>query len=328
MDVLVTGGAGFIGGHIAEGLARDGHRVTILDNLEPYYDIGIKRENLDAIREAAATGKGDATFVEGTITDPVEVDDLVKDTEIVYHQAAQAGVRKSVEEPARVNEFNVTGTVNLLEAARKHDLERFVFASSSSVYGTPDYLPYDEEHPKQPVSPYGVSKLASEQYVRVYHEIYGVPTVGLRYFTVYGPRMRPNMAMTNFVSRCLHGEPPVIYGDGNQTRDFTYVDDIVRMNLRLLTEARADGHICNIGSTDNIDINTLARTIRDAIDPSLDIEYTDAREGDAAHTHADVSKARELLDYEPSIDIREGVERFIAWYRENQEWYDPLVRRS
>ena len=328
MEVLVTGGAGFIGGHIAERVARDGHAVTVLDNLEPYYDPGIKSHNLSAIENAAANGAGHFEFIEGSITDGSLLTDLIADSDIIYHQAAQAGVRKSVEEPQKVNRFNVTGTVKLLEAARRHDIERVIFASSSSVYGTPEYLPYDEDHPTTPVSPYGVSKLAAEHYTRVYHDIYGLPTVSLRYFTVYGPRMRPNMAMTNFVSRCLHGEPPVIYGDGSQTRDFTYVEDIVRLNLQLLADDRADGSVLNLGSTDTIDILTLAEVIRDEIDPELDITFDSARTGDAEHTHADVSKAHELLGYEPTIDIKEGVSRFISWYRENQSWYDPLVRQS
>ena len=218
--------------------------------------------------------------------------------------------------------------MNVLEASRWHDVDRVVVASSSSVYGKPQYLPYDEDHPTEPVSPYGVSKLATEQYARVYNEVYGLPTVSLRYFTVYGPRMRPNMAMTNFVSRCLHGEPPVIYGDGEQTRDFTYVDDVRRVNKQLLTDDRADGEILNIGSSDNIDIQTLAEVVRDAIDPSLELVYDDPRTGDAEHTHADVTKAGELLDYEPTVSIREGVEQFIGWYRANKDWYDPLVRNS
>ncbi len=140
--------------------------------------------------------------------------------------------------------------------------------------------------------------------------------------------MRPNMAMTNFVSRCLHGEPPEIYGTGDQTRDFTYIEDIRRVNEQLLTDDSADGEIVNIGSTDNIDILTLAEVIRDEIDPTLDIVYDDARTGDAEHTHADVSKANELLGYEPTVDIRDGVNQFIDWYRANEEWYDPLVRQS
>ena len=327
-SILVTGGAGFIGGHLAEAFAGGGHDVTVLDNFEPYYDLGIKEHNVDAGRRAAEAGDGGYEFVDGSITDADLVDDLVADVDVVYHQAAQAGVRKSVEEPAKVNRYNVDGTINVLEAARAHDVDRVVVASSSSVYGKPEYLPYDEAHPTTPVSPYGVSKLATEQYARVYGEVYGLPTVSLRYFTVYGPRMRPNMAFTNFVSRCLHGEPPVVYGDGTQTRDFTYVDDVKRVNERLLADDRADGEILNVGSTDNIDVLTLAEVIRDEIDPDLEIVFDDPRTGDAEHTHADISKANELLDYEPTVDIREGARKFVAWYRRNREWYDPLVRNS
>lgn len=328
MNILVTGGAGFIGGHIAEELAASGHDITVIDNFVPYYDLGIKEHNVETARQAASDAGGSYELIEASITDEETVDNLVADTDIIYHQAAQAGVRKSIEQPKKVNQFNVDGTITILEAARNHDIERVVIASSSSVYGKPEYLPYDEDHPTTPVSPYGVSKLATEQYARVYNEVYGLPTVPLRYFTVYGPRMRPNMAMTNFVSRCLHGEPPVIYGTGEQTRDFTYVEDIRRINKQLVTDDSADGSICNIGSTDNIEIQTLAEIIRDEIDPSLDIVYDDARTGDAEHTHADVSKASKLLGYEPAVDIREGVKKFIAWYQNNKHWYDPLVRQS
>ncbi len=328
MDVLITGGAGFIGGHIAEKLAGLGHNITVVDHFVPYYDTGIKRRNVEAARAASETTDGSYELVEKSITDEAVVDKLVSGVDVVYHQAAQAGVRKSVEQPALVNEYNVDGTINILEAARKHEPRRVIFASSSSVYGKPKYLPYDEDHPTEPVSPYGVSKLASEQYTRVYSEIYGLPTVSLRYFTVYGQRMRPNMAMTNFVSRCLHGEPPVIYGTGEQTRDFTYFEDIQRINKQLLTDDSADGEILNIGSTDTIAIRTLATLIRDEIDPKLDIIYDEPRQGDAEHTHADVSKAKELLGYDPTVDIRTGVRKFIKWYRANEEWYDPLVRQS
>jgi UDP-glucose 4-epimerase len=328
MDILVTGGAGFIGGHLAVTFVAEGYDVTVLDNYEPYYDLGIKDHNVETARDAAKNSHGSYEFVDGSVTNEDLVDDLTEDADIIYHQAAQAGVRKSVEEPVKVNDYNVTGTVNILDAARQNDVDRVVYASSLSVYGKPEYLPYDEDHPNEPVSSYGVSKLTGEHYAHVYNEVYGLSTVSLRYFTVYGPRMRPNMAISNFVSRCMRGEPPVIYGDGEQTRDFTYVDDIVDANRTLLTEDNADSEVMNIGSTDNVDILTLAKVVRDEIDPSLDIEFTGAREADAEHTHADVSKAGELIDYEPSRNIREGVSEFIDWYRDNRDWYEPLVVNS
>ncbi|MDG5759861.1 SDR family oxidoreductase [Natronococcus sp. A-GB1] len=328
MRVLVTGGAGFIGGHLAESFAKAGHDVTVLDNLDPYYDTGIKERTIELGRAATAENEGAYALVEGDVRNATLVDELVGDADVVYHQAAQAGVRTSVEDPRKPNSINVDGTLNVLDAARETDLERVVLASSSSVYGKPEYLPYDEDHPTAPVSPYGVSKLAAEQYARVYGEVYGLPTVSLRYFTVYGPRMRPNMAISNFVSRCLNGEPPVIYGDGAQTRDFTYIDDVVDVNRQLLDDDSADGEIVNVGSTDTIDVRTLAALVRDEIDPSLGLEYAERRTGDAEHTHADVSKARELLGYEPSTSIREGVSRFIDWYRRNRDWYEPLVLDS
>jgi UDP-glucose 4-epimerase len=239
-----------------------------------------------------------------------------------------AGVRQSVKEPKRYNEVNVKGTLNVLEAARDRDIRQVVYASSSSVYGKPEYLPYDEKHAAKPISPYGVSKYAAEQYTRMYYDTYNLPTVSLRYFTVYGPRMRPNMAITNFVNRCVNGEPPVIYGDGEQTRDFTYIDDIVAANKAVLGETAVNGEVMNIGSTGNISIKQLATEIRDQISPDLEFEFAPRHDADAEHTHADVSKARELIGYEPTTPIREGVSQFIDWYHSNRDWYEPLVRTT
>ncbi|QLH81276.1 NAD-dependent epimerase/dehydratase family protein [Halosimplex pelagicum] len=327
MRILVTGGAGFIGGHLAEAFAADGHDVVVLDNFDPYYDTRIKDHNVEVGREAAEAGDGSYDLVEGDVRDADLVADLVADADYVYHQAAQAGVRTDYS-PRKYDEVNVDGTLNVLDAAREHDIERLVFASSSSVYGKPRYLPYDEAHLTTPISPYGASKLAGERYAMVYAERYGVPAVALRYFTVYGPRMRPNMAISNFVSRCLNGEPPVVYGDGTQTRDMTYVADVLAANRALLDTDAADGEVMNVGSTDNIDIETLATEIRDQLAPELDVEHTDAYDVDADHSHADVSKANDLIGYEPTYTIREGVEAFVEWYRENREWYEPLVRNS
>ena len=326
--ILVTGGAGFIGGHLAEQFVRDGRDVIVLDDLDPYYDVDIKRRNVECAREAARNGTGSYELIEGDVRDADLVADLVDEATYVYHQAAQAGVRTSVENPRRVDDVNVEGTLNVLDAARDSSVERIVFASSSSVYGRPRSLPYDEDHPTTPISPYGVSKLAAENYVRVYGDLYDLSTVALRYFTVYGPRMRPNMAISNFVSRCMNDEPPVVYGDGSQTRDFTHIDDVVRANAKLLETDAADGEIMNIGSTDNVSVATLAEVIRDEVAPDLGIEYDERQAGDADHTHADVTKAGDVLDYEPSEDIRSGVRKFIAWYAENRGWYEPLVRSS
>ena len=324
MQILVTGGAGFIGGHLAEQFVADGHDVVVLDNLDPFYDVRIKTHTVDCCRDAAEAG-GSYRLIEGDVRDRSDVTEAMADTEVVFHQAAQAGVRPSVEDPRRYDAVNVEGTLNVLDAAREHDTERVVYASSSSVYGKPQYLPYDEQHPTTPVSPYGASKLAGERYACAYGEVYDLSVVALRYFTVYGPRMRPNMAISNFVSRCLDGQPPVVYGDGSQTRDFTYVDDIVAANRKLLSTDAADGETLNVGSTDNIDIETLSEEIRDLLAPDLELTYDQRHAADAEHTHADTTKATDLLGYEPSYTIREGVRAFVEWYRDNREWYEPLV---
>ncbi|MFB6362110.1 MAG: GDP-mannose 4,6-dehydratase [Halobacteriales archaeon] len=327
MDVLVTGGAGFIGSHLSQALLEAGHAVTVIDNLDPYYEVGIKERNVDYSR---GIGGDRYRFVEGSITNEAQLRSLFADRsfDMVYHEAAQAGVRTSVENPQKPHAINTTALLTLLQLADEHGVERFVNASSSSVYGVPKALPYDEAHPTEPQSPYAVTKLAAEHYARVWNDLYGLPTVNLRYFTVYGPRMRPNMAITNFTSRCLNGEPPVIYGDGQQTRDFTYIDDVVDANLSLLETDVADGETLNIGSTDNLTIQALAEYIIEETGADVDPVFDSAKAGDARHTHADVSKARELLGYDPSVDIREGVSRFIDWYQENRDWYEPLVLAS
>jgi UDP-glucose 4-epimerase len=327
MSVLVTGGAGFIGSHIAERLLERGRRVVVLDNMDPFYDLRLKQHNLDVLREA---GGDRFTFVEGSITDESLVRETMADHDVgfVYHEAAVAGVRPSVEDPVRYEENNVVGLLTVLEAAEDAGVERLVNASSGSVNGEVEYLPYDEEHPTRPKSPYSVTKLASEHHCRVWNDLRDVNTVSLRHFTVYGPRMRPNMAITNFTSRCLNGDPPVIYGDGEQTRDFTHVADIVDANLALLDTDAADGEVVNVGSGERITINDLAAHIVAETGTGLDPVHDEAKEADARHSRADVSKAERLFGYEPAIGIRDGVADFVDWYRTNREWYEPLVLSS
>jgi len=307
--IVITGGAGFIGSHIAEALVPD-HEVLIIDNLDPYYSPALKQKNLDAIRE-----RGDFTFIKGDITDLALMKNVINDTvDYVYHEAAQAGVRISVEDPFKPNHSNVIGTLNILQASLDAGVKRVINASSSSVYGKVQYLPFDEKHPTQPISPYGVSKLAAEHYCRVFYEVYGIPTVSLRYFTVYGPRMRPDLAITIFTGKMLRNEPITVFGDGEQTRDFTYIDNIVKMNVKFLTTSSGDGKSVNIGGGKGISVNDLIGYLVKITKSSSKLFYSDKQRGDAEHTLADISLAKDLIGYNPEISIEDGLSRYIEWF--------------
>ncbi|MCT8337790.1 SDR family oxidoreductase [Methanoculleus sp. Afa-1] len=311
--IVITGGAGFIGSHIAEKLVSE-HEIIIIDNLDDYYSLELKRRNLKLL-----LANPNVQFIEGDITDT----DLLRrvidaDVEFVYHEAAQAGVRISVEDPFKPNNVNVLGTLNVLKASLDAGVKRVINASSSSVYGKVKYLPFDEAHPTMPVSPYGVSKLAAEHYCRVFYEVYGLPTVSLRYFTVYGPRMRPDLAISIFTGKMLANEPITVYGDGKQTRDFTYIDDIVRVNRRLLDTNAADGYAMNVGGGHRITVNDLIAHLREITGSASEIVYSDKQKGDAEHTLADTSLAEKLVGYRPEVSIREGLGRFVAWYRQHR----------
>lgn len=308
--ILVTGGAGFIGSHLSIELRKIGHDVTVLDNLDPYYPIELKRKNMVLLE-----GIG-CRFVEGDITDKKLVDDLVSDIDFIYHLAARPGVRASIENPQIPNKVNIQGTLNLLESSLKSNIKRFINASSSSVYGKVRYLPLDEDHPTLPISPYAVSKLVAEHYCRVFYEINDLPTVSLRYFTVYGPRMRPDLAIPIFTKSIMKGERPIVFGDGEQTRDFTYIDDIVQGNLRLLENSNADGQILNIGSGKRLTVNKLLVLLKNVLDADMKPKYTNEMKGDAKHTLANVDKAKLLIGYEPKTHIEEGLRNFIKWYED------------
>ncbi|WAI01194.1 SDR family oxidoreductase [Methanogenium organophilum] len=307
--IVITGGAGFIGSHIAESLVTD-NEVVVIDNLDGYYSPSLKQRNLDSI-----SAKGDYTFINGDITDLKFVRSVISsDVDYVYHEAAQAGVRISVEDPFKPNDVNVVGTLNVLQSSLDAGVNRVINASSSSVYGKVEYLPFDEKHPTQPVSPYGVSKLAAEHYCRVFNEVYDLSTVSLRYFTVYGPRMRPDLAISIFTDRMLKNEPITIFGNGEQTRDFTYIDDIVKANLNLLKKSNADGCAMNIGGGNRITVNELLTYLRKITGSMSEVIYSDQQKGDAEHTLADTGFAREHIGYVPEIDIENGLKKFVEWY--------------
>lgn len=312
--IVITGGAGFIGSHIAEQAAKE-YEILIIDNLDDYYSLDVKRRNLDIL-----LANPNVQFIKGDITNFNFLRKVMdSDVEFVFHEAAQAGVRISVEDPFKPNNVNVLGTLNILKTSLDAGVRRVINASSSSVYGKVEYLPFDEEHPTIPVSPYGVSKLAAEHYCRVFHEVYGLPTVSLRYFTVYGPRMRPDLAISIFTRKMLANDSITVFGDGEQTRDFTYIDDIVRVNLRLLETEAADGYAMNVGSGQRITVNDLIAHLQEVTKSTSEVVYSDKQKGDAEHTMADVGLARELVGYRPETKIEDGLKLYAMWHRRDVE---------
>jgi UDP-glucuronate 4-epimerase len=311
MRVLVTGGAGFIGSHVVEHLLARGDEVWVLDNFNDFYDPGIKREN--AARNAGAH------LVEGDIRDAECLRGLFDTGEFdaIVHLAAMAGVRRSLQDPLHYSDVNVRGTQLLLEHI-KHTRTRFVFASSSSVYGANEDVPFSEQHDiHRPVSPYAATKRAGELLCYTHHHLYETPVTCLRFFTVYGPRQRPEMAIHKFVRLCLAGEPLPFYGDGSSRRDYTYIDDIVDGVLRAV-DRTAGYEIYNLGESQTISLAELVEAIHAAtgVEPVLDRQPM--QPGDVLVTYADVSKARRDLGYQPRTQLKEGLERFMEWYRETQ----------
>ena len=310
--VLVTGNAGFIGSHLVERLLDQGHEVVGFDNLDPFYDPAIKRRNL-----ATALAHPGFAFVEGDLRRRDQVDALFSGRRIdrVFHGAARAGVRPSLKDPLLYEEVNVRGTLHLLEAAVRHGVSNFVFASSSSVYGEQKKVPFAETDPVDgPISPYAATKKAGELMCYTYHHLYRLPVTCLRFFTVYGPRQRPEMAIHAFTRAIARGEPLSLYGDGSARRDFTYIDDIVAGVLAALDRTHPY-EIINLGESQTIELRDLIRRLERVIGRPAMINALPAEPGDVPITYADVSKARALLGYVPSTPIDAGLERFVAWYR-------------
>jgi len=307
---LVTGVAGFIGSTLAEKLLKRGHQVIGVDSFIDYYDRSLKENNMSSFIE-----HDNFTLIEKNINN-IDLKELLKDIDYIFHQAAQAGVRSSWGEDFEIYTYNnIMGTQRLLEAARESDIKKFVYASSSSVYGDTDQLPMKETNRLQPVSPYGVSKLAGENLCYLYYKNFNVPTVSLRYFTVFGERQRPDMAFHIFIKAILQNKKLTIFGNGKQSRNFTHVDDIVKANI-LAVESDVAGEIFNIGGDgERVVLNDAIDLMEEIIGKEANREYQKVVKGDVKHTSADTSKAKKLLGYEPEVGFEEGLKREVEFLK-------------
>lgn len=310
MKVLVTGGAGFIGSHVCKHLLSEGHAVTIIDDFNDFYDPTLKRANITSLGAAA-------TLREGDIRNASFVDDVVSDGafDTIIHLAARAGVRPSVGDPQLYIDTNITGTHHLLAAAHKAEVGRFIFASSSSVYGLSKVVPFSEDLPlPQTLSPYAATKLAGEHLCGNYAHLYGMRVVCLRFFTVYGPGQRPDLAIHKFTKSIHEGKSIPQYGDGSTRRDYTYIDDIVQGVVGALAYEGPAFDIFNLGENQTTTLSELIMEIENALGKKAIIERLPEQQGDMPLTAADISKARRLLGYNPQTPIRSGIPKFVNWY--------------
>jgi len=306
---LVTGGAGFIGSNICRKLVSEGCFVRVVDNF-----LTGKRGNLTGVMDRI-------DFVEGDMGDAEVARAVVKDVEVVLHQGALPSVPRSVDDPALTHRHCVDATFTLLLAARDAGVKRFVYAASSSAYGDTPTLPKVETMPASPLSPYAAAKLVGEYYCSVFSKVFGLETVSLRYFNFFGPYQDPTSqyaaAIPAFVTAILKGRPPTIYGDGEQSRDFTYVDNVVEANLLAARAARTEGQVVNVACGEAVTVNQIVDMINESAGKRVEPEYTDPRPGDVKHSLADITAARKLIGYKPVVAFREGLERAIEWYGEN-----------
>jgi UDP-glucose 4-epimerase len=307
---LITGGAGFIGSHLADRLLAEGGTVRVLDN----FSSGSTTNLADAARAGSRL-----EVVEGDIRDLPTVERAVRGVSVIFHQAAMRSVPRSVADPLGTNDHNVTGTLHVLEAARRGGVSRVVYASSSSVYGDRPELPKREDQPPSPISPYAVSKAAGEQYARVWTKIYNVETVGLRYFNVFGPRQDPHseyaIVIPRFIYWALAGTALEIHGDGEQSRDFTYIDNVVEANVLAARAPRVGGEVFNVACGDRISLLEIVDRLEKMLGKTIERKHTPPRAGDVRHTLADVSHGKRLLGYEPLVRFDEGFRRTVEYFR-------------
>jgi len=311
---LVTGGAGFIGSHIVDKLLKEGYEVTVIDNLSTG-----KSENLSRYQS-----NKEFHFIQGDIRNFNLIKEAVKGVDAVFHEAAVVSVPLSVEDPIGTNDVNVGGTLNILKACLNSKVKRFIYGSSTAIYGDTEKLPIKEESIPQPISPYGVSKLAAESYANAFYRVYGLETVCLRYFNVYGPRQAYNPysgVITIFINRLLSNQSPIIHGDGEQTRDFTNVQDVAEANMLALERKIAIGQVFNIATGVATTINQLAKLLQEVMGKTeLKVVHMNPRPGDIRHNYADISKARKILGYEPKISLKDGLTQLVRWWsRQNSD---------
>jgi UDP-glucuronate 4-epimerase len=320
VNILLTGCAGFIGSRVAARLLEDSHAVTGVDNLNDAYDPRIKRWRLEGL-----LGRSGLAFVQADIGDRIAVERLFDNArfDAVVNLAARAGVRQSIENPWAYFETNVTGTLNLLEVCVRHRIPRFVLASTSSLYGASNPMPFREDaNTDRPLSPYAASKKAAEVLLRTYHELHGLHAAVLRYFTVYGPAGRPDMSIFRFVQRIAEGRPIVVYGDGSQKRDFTFVDDVARGTVAALQRDGFDTF--NLGSDRPVALNRAIEMIEAAVGAKAVVDSKPAHPADVPATWADISKARLVLGWEPAVSFEDGIEACVRWYREHRAWASEI----
>jgi len=315
-NILITGAAGFIGSHLSERLLQEGSRIICLDNLDTFYDPQMKRENLKPL-----LANNNFTMIEGDIRDLKLLTDIFEGNriDIIVHIAARAGVRPSIKEPLLYYDVNVRGTTNLLEMAKNYHVKKFIFASSSSVYGENKKVPFSEDDNVDfPISPYAATKKAGELISFTYHHLYGIPVNCLRFFTVYGPRQRPEMAIHKFTRLIYEGKSIPVYGDGTSRRDYTYIDDLIS-GITASVNTELGYEIINLGESKTVKLTELISLIEENLQKKAIIEWLPDQPGDVPVTFADIGKARRLLGYAPCIDIKEGAGRFVEWFLKREK---------
>jgi UDP-glucuronate 4-epimerase len=315
---LITGAAGFIGSHLVRALLNDtSTRITIIDNFDPFYPRHIKLLNTEGFEKHQQI-----TLLDRNLDDlsPFELQKiLTQKVDVIIHLAAKAGVRPSINDPLAYQRTNILGTQMLLDFARETEVKQFVFASSSSVYGVNRNLPWKEDEQLLPISPYAMTKLAGEMAGHVFSNLYGIRFIALRFFTVYGPSQRPDLAIHKFVKSILHGQPITMYGDGSTSRDYTYVEDIVKGVLSAINYDRSMFEIINLGNNYNVSLRDLVNNVEEVVGKKASVDHQKEQAGDVPQTFADITKAKHLLNYQPTTQLTDGLKSFYEWFLKNKE---------